>query len=234
MAGRGGVSGGKWDGNVPPECRPGPSVLRLSAKLQWEEAREPLHGDIDVGKTCGIGPGLAFANEVIRVRKGAGCVVGLVPCAVGGTRIQQWSRGSRLYNELVRRAIESVKDNGGVIRAVIWYQGESDTVREEDAEAYKHRMERFIKDLRSDLHLPSLLVIQVALASGEGKFIETVRHAQLGIKLPNVKCVDAKGLHLKPDKLHLTTMSEVHLGIQLAHAYLASITTHQSNHTQVS
>lgn len=74
--------------------------------------------------------------------------------------------------------------------------------------------------------------MQVALASGEGKFIEKVRHAQLGIRLPNVKCVDAKGLHLKTDKLHLTTVSEVHLGIRLAHAYLSS-STHQINHTHV-
>lgn len=72
--------------------------------------------------------------------------------------------------------------------------------------------------------------MQVALASGEGKFIEKVRHAQMGMRLPNVKCVDAKGLPLKADKLHLTTMSQVHLGIRLAHAYIA-YTTHQFNHT---
>lgn len=164
MAGRGGVKDGKWDGNVPPECKPNPSILRLSAKLQWEEAREPLHGDIDVGKTCGIGPGLAFANEVVRIRGSGGGVVGLVPCAVGGTRIGQWSKGSHLYNELVRRSLNSVRDGGGTIRALLWYQGESDTVREEDAVGYKHKMESFIMDLRSDLHLPSLLVIQVSLS----------------------------------------------------------------------
>ncbi|GAU27311.1 hypothetical protein TSUD_05370 [Trifolium subterraneum] len=232
MAGRGGVFNRKWDNNVPSECKPSPSILKLNSKLKWEEAHEPLHQDIDVGKTCGVGPGLAFANEVVR-RRGDGCVVGLVPCAVGGTRIEEWRNGSFLYNELVRRSIESVRDGSGVIRAVLWYQGESDTVREEDADAYKSRMENFIQNIRSDLHLPELLVIQVALASGEGKFIEKVRHAQLGIKLPNVKCVDAKGLRLKADKLHLTTMSEVHLGIQLAHAYLAS-NSHNFTRTQVS
>ncbi|XP_057427910.1 probable carbohydrate esterase At4g34215 [Lotus japonicus] len=231
MAGRGGVTDGKWDGNVPPESAPSLQVLRLSARLQWEEACEPLHADIDVGKRCGVGPGLAFANEVVRLRGGGGPVLGLVPCAVGGTGIVQWRRGSRLYGELVRRASESVKNGGGTIRAIVWYQGESDTVIEEDADAYKLRMETFVTDLRHDLHLPSLLVIQVALASGEGKFIEKVRNAQLGIKLSNVKCVDAKGLRLKADNLHLTTMSEVHLGIQLAHVYQASI-RHQSNHTQ--
>ncbi|KAL5071839.1 hypothetical protein RYX36_022726 [Vicia faba] len=184
MAGRGGVLNGKWDGDVPQECKSSPSVLRLSSNLKWEEAREPLHEDIDVEKTCGVGPGLAFANEVVRMRGGGGggYVVGLVPCAVGGTRIEEWRKGSRLYNQLVKRSIKSVK-NGGVIRALVWYQGESDTVREEDAKAYKTRMENFIEDFRSDLQLPTLLVIQVALASGEGKFINKVKHAQFYIKL---------------------------------------------------
>ncbi|CAJ1972728.1 unnamed protein product [Sphenostylis stenocarpa] len=235
MAGRGGVVGGKWDGKVPAECGPSPWVWRLSAGLEWEEAREPLHADIDVKKTCGVGPGMAFANEVLRSRGGGNGLVGLVPCAVGGTTIGEWSRGSRLYEELVRRVKHAMR--GGMIRGVLWYQGESDTVREKDADGYKDKMERFIMDLRFDLHLPSLLFIQVAVASGEGKLIEKVRHGQMGMTMGNVKCVDAKGLPLKADKLHLTTMAQVHLGIRLAQAYLHSTTHHYQfntniNHTQ--
>ena len=63
---------------------------------------------------------------------------------------------------------------------------------------------------------------QVALASGEGEFVETVRKAQLEINMPNVKCVDAKGLPLKADNIHLTTISEVKVGLKLAHAFLDS------------
>ncbi|KAH0988441.1 hypothetical protein GBA52_015618 [Prunus armeniaca] len=207
MAGRGGVSGGKWDGNVPPECQPRSSIVRLSAQLGWEQAHEPLHADIDVGKTCGVGPGMAFANEVLRVRGSRFGVLGLVPCSVGGTRIGEWARGTRLYNELVRRATESVRD-GGVIRAVLWYQGESDTVNRVDAEGYKGKFERLVMDLRCDLKNPNLPVIQVALASGEGQFVDVVRKGQLDVKLGNVKYVDAKGLRLKEDHLHLTTISE--------------------------
>lgn len=70
------------------------------------------------------------------------------------------------------------------------------------------------------LHIYYVLGKQVALASGEGKYVEIVREAQLGIKLPNVKCVDAKGLRLGPDHLHLTTMSQVHLGLTLARSFL--------------
>ncbi|KAI6688060.1 hypothetical protein NL676_024888 [Syzygium grande] len=62
----------------------------------------------------------------------------------------------------------------------------------------------------------------VAFASGEGKFVDTVRSAQLGITLPNVKCVDAKGLDLKTDHLHLITTGQNHLASLLTDAFLAS------------
>ncbi|XP_030518794.2 probable carbohydrate esterase At4g34215 [Rhodamnia argentea] len=221
MAGRGGVTRHHgWDGVVPPECRPDPSVLRLSAALLWEEAREPLHRDIDTRKTCGVGPGMAFANA-LRERGGGGGAgrVGLVPCAVGGTAIREWARGGHLYESMVRRARESVKD-GGEIKALLWYQGESDTAAEHDAEAYRGNMEALIKDVRGDLGLPSLPVIQVAIASGDGRYMDRVRRAQLEIELPNVVCVDAKGLPLKDDHLHLTTHAQVRLGHMLADAYL--------------
>ncbi|KAF9621934.1 hypothetical protein IFM89_029154 [Coptis chinensis] len=215
MAGRGGVSGNKWDGKVPPACQPNPSILRLNAGLQWEEAHDPLHIDIDVGKACGVGPGMPFANKILS-RIG---LVGLVPCAIGGTKIREWTRGTGHYNDLVARANASLKE-GGLIQALLWYQGESDTVKREDAYSYKGKMEKFIQDLRADLHSLSLPVIQVALASGEGPFVEVVREAQRGINLPNVTYVNAKGLNLKEDNLHLTTTSQVRLGQMLGHSFL--------------
>lgn len=68
-----------------------------------------------------------------------------------------------------------------------------------------------------------VLVIQVALASGEGPFIDIVRQAQLGIELPNVQSVDAKGSQLQPDGLHLTAQAQVRLGELLADAYFKTL-----------
>ena len=63
---------------------------------------------------------------------------------------------------------------------------------------------------------------QVAIASGDSKYMERVREAQKEIDIPNVVCVDAKGLPLKEDHLHLTTEAQVRLGQMLADAYLAN------------
>ncbi|XP_050159545.1 probable carbohydrate esterase At4g34215 isoform X2 [Malus sylvestris] len=226
MAGRGGVVNdtttgiATCDGVVPPECRPNPSVFRLNVNLTWVKASEPLHADIDVEKTNGIGPGMAFANAVLANHSSTVGQIGLVPCAIGGTNITQWRRGSFLYNQMIRRAKASLQ-NGGSIRALLWYQGESDTASREDALSYKNRLETLFGDVRLDLQSPDLPIIQVALASGyEATLIEIVREAQLGIDLLNVRTVDAKGLPLEPDGLHLTTPAQVELGKMLADAYL--------------
>ncbi|XVE94964.1 hypothetical protein REPUB_Repub02eG0055300 [Reevesia pubescens] len=202
MAGRGGVSNdtstgvATWDGVVPSQCQPNPSIFRLSADLAWVRAHEPIHADIDAKKTDGIGPGMSFANAVLTKDPNFG-LVGL----------------------LVKRAQMAVQ-SGGVYKAMLWYQGETDTLNQEDVELYKGRLKRFFNDLRSDLNSPMLPIFQVTLASGEGPYIEEVREAQLKIGLPNLKSVDAKGLPLEPDGLHLTTPAQVRLGEMLADAFL--------------
>ncbi|XP_060173242.1 probable carbohydrate esterase At4g34215 [Lycium barbarum] len=227
MSGRGGVFNQTsltgmvnltWDGVVPPECQPNPSIVRLSAQLTWVEAQEPLHKDIDVNKTCGVGPGMSFANTLKSKDPNIG-VIGLVPCAIGGTNITQWARGGWLYNEMIRRT-KAALQGGGTIRGMLWYQGESDAIELEDAQLYKSRLMKFFKYVRKDLQLPTLPVIQVALATAPGPYMEVIRKAQFGIKLPNVRTVDAKGLPIGPDLLHLTTPAHVQLGQMLADSFL--------------
>jgi len=233
MAGRGGVHRRRWDGVVPPEGAPDPSIQRLSAALDWEEAREPLHADIDTAKTCGVGPGMVFARAVLPclqegtsgegARAGTGIGIGLVPCAVGGTAIREWARGERLYEQMVCRA--RVAARYGEIEAVLWYQGESDAESDAAAAAYRGNIERLIANVRADLGMPQLPFIQVALASGDKRNIEKVRSAQFSVNLPNVVTVDAMGLALNEDNLHLTTESQVKLGNMLAEAYIKNFLT---------
>ncbi|XP_044966168.1 probable carbohydrate esterase At4g34215 isoform X2 [Hordeum vulgare subsp. vulgare] len=165
MAGRGGVHQRRWDGVVPPECAPDPSILRLSASLAWEEAHEPLHADIDTTKTCGVGPGMAFARAILPELQPPGTAgVGLVPCAVGGTAIREWARGEHLYEQMVRRARAATEC--GEIEAVLWYQGESDAESDAETAAYQGNVERLIANIRADLGMPHLPFIQVMAALG--------------------------------------------------------------------
>lgn len=63
----------------------------------------------------------------------------------------------------------------------------------------------------------------MALASGQGPYVDVVRKAQLGVDLPNVKTIDAYGLPMEPDCLHLSTSAQVQLGEMLADTFLHSM-----------
>ena len=163
MAGRGGVVANRWDGRVPADCAPSSAQLRLTPDLRWEQAREPLHQGIDAANhAVGVGPGMPFANALLRSGRAGAPVLGLVPCAVGGTRMADWARGTDLYAQMLRRARVAV-ETGGRIGALLWYQGESDTLRWSDANEYGRRMGMLVRDIRADLGIPHLLVIQVTL-----------------------------------------------------------------------
>uniref|UniRef100_A0A0D9ZB63 Sialate O-acetylesterase domain-containing protein n=1 Tax=Oryza glumipatula TaxID=40148 RepID=A0A0D9ZB63_9ORYZ len=72
--------------------------------------------------------------------------------------------------------------------------------------------------VRRDLALPELLVIQVGITTGQGKFIEPVREAQKVVRIPWLKYVDAKGLPMANDYTHLTTPTQIKLDKMLAKA----------------
>lgn len=214
MAGRGAIV----DGLVPVDNTPDPSkVFRLNAQLKWEVAHDPLHKDIDLGKTCGVGPGMSFANTV-KAQLG---VVGLVPCAIGGTSIKQWNKGGVLYENMIKRAKAAVKvGGGGEIKALLWYQGESDTHDLKEARKYKERLEKLINNVRADLNMPSLPILEVIIESSDGPLRDEIIKQQKAFKMPNVVKVDSHGLGLNKDKIHLNTEAEVQMGKRLAAAYL--------------
>jgi hypothetical protein len=123
---------------------------------------------------------------------------------------------------MLARARAAVAGGSSKLAALLWYQGEADTIRRQDADVYTARMEAFVRDVRRDLGMPDLLVIQVGLATGQGKFVDIVRQAQRRVSLHNVKYVDAKGLPVASDYTHLTTPAQVQLGKMLAASYLAA------------
>lgn len=59
----------------------------------------------------------------------------------------------------------------------------------------------------------------MALASGY-EYKDVVRKAQLEIDVPNMRTVDALGMEIGGDGLHLTTKAEVELGRMLADTFL--------------
>ncbi|XP_073305212.1 probable carbohydrate esterase At4g34215 [Primulina huaijiensis] len=169
---------------------------------------------------------MAFANRILKVDSNFGSII-LVPCALGGTKITDWSSfNSTLRQRLVQRTNEAVRF-GGKLRAILWYQGESETRHIHDATyTFPRESKRFLSYLYKELNDPDdVPFIQVALASGPGEkeILEKVRAAQFAME--EVITVDAMGLPLGLAGLHLTTPAQVRLGNMMADAFLESRNT---------
>lgn len=116
-------------------------------------------------KPCGVGPGLVFAASLLRARKykvkPTGPQIGLVPCAWGGSAICEWERGEVLYDRMIERTKAAMERPGAVLKALLWYQGESDSDRKSRAEVYEHKLITFFNNVREDLQSPDLPIFQV-------------------------------------------------------------------------
>ena len=68
-------------------------ILVLNKDHTWMPAAEPLH--FDKPNIVGVGPGLAFARDM-KASAAEEVVIGLVPCAVGGSLLKRWQKGGDL------------------------------------------------------------------------------------------------------------------------------------------
>src|SRR5262249_11968425 len=107
------------------DLTPHPRVLRFTYGGFWTNAVEPVNRG-EHGKTAGVGPGLAFGKAMAEANPDV--VIGLVPCAVGGTPLERWEKGADLYTNAVARAHAAMKV--GTLAGIIWHQGESDSKTE--------------------------------------------------------------------------------------------------------
>jgi acetyl esterase/lipase len=134
---------------------PDPQVRMLTPEDTWAVARDPVHEALlRDGRVIGIGLGLAFAKEMVRR---TGVPVGLVPCAVGGTSLAQWSPELRseqrrsLYGNFLARA-----KMAGPAKGILWYQGEADASAVDTANSYATRFQALVRTMRADLGQPQL------------------------------------------------------------------------------
>lgn len=195
---------------------------------RWRRAAEPLdtaQGQIDrvSADPEGVGPGLAFAKEMLRRHPNR--PIGLVTCAKGGSAIGEWKPSlarSTLYGSCLARAQEAARF--GRIAGILWYQGETDARTDALAEAWAGGFSEMIIQFRADLGRPDLPLAVVGLGDQPltGKFggqfpaWAAVQASQRTLRLSHQVHVSAAGLPRNPDALHLSTESQVRLGRMLA------------------
>jgi hypothetical protein len=213
MAGRGFVQ--------PADTVSSSQVLMLNKDNQWVYAKEPLHY-YEPGRT-GLDCGLSFGKELSRLY-GKNITIGLVPCAVGGSSIEQWLgdstfRGVTLYSNFIRKA--DAARQTGTIKGLLWHQGESNAGTR-SYKNYRENLQVFFDRIRKDINQPDLPVYAGQL----GSFLNKASNPNAGAVNNDLKLLSSsyKNFHViatsdltpKSDTIHFDSRSQREMGRRFA------------------
>lgn len=222
MSGRGAIT------DLPARDRIEDPRIRLYGNdARWRPAIDPLDdasGQIDAvsaDNQAAVGPGMSFARAMLRSARRP---VALVPCAKGGTSIGRWAPAvdrATLYGSCIAR----VREAGGHLTGMLWYQGESDAEKPlANADRWAADFKQMADSFRHDLGKQTLPIVIVQISDRPGIDPDrypgwsTIQAQQARPPLPCTAIVSARGLARNPDDLHLTTGAQQKLGPKLAAA----------------
>lgn len=131
-------------------------ILMLTKDGKWVQAKHPIHFD---KPSAGVGPGMAFGIEMAKDNPKA--KIGLIPTAVGGSPIESWLPGAldratntHPYDDAVERIKLAMQ--AGVIKGIIWHQGESNSNRPDQVAKYLEQLKELITRFRALVGNPNL------------------------------------------------------------------------------
>lgn len=186
---------------------------------KWAMAEEPLH--VDKPDIAGVGLGMSFATDY---HSKTGRSIGLLPCAVGGTRLDRWEPGRDLFNTAVSVKVEAIGNRP--VTGLLWHQGEGDSADIVLAESYATRFRAMVDGFRSVFKQPLLPVVAGELGSflenREGLTHYDVVNRQLqscSERLSAFALVMADGLSCNGDALHFNSASLREFGLRYARAW---------------
>ena len=194
--------------------------IKVLRNGRWQNMFRPVTPD---RITAGVCLAESFAEKYAEKY---GVDVGLIPCADGGTSLDQWKSGGLLYDNAVNNARLAMRTS--TIAGVLWHQGEADcpiTL----ARQYKPKFEAIMESLRSDLDLYDVPFI----LGGLGDFLahcEPQEHfksynlvnkalEQIAEDNEMTGFVSAKGLSSNPDNLHFNAKSLYEFGHRYFEVY---------------
>lgn len=212
MAGRGFLK------EVPAICNEHIKVLRNG---RWQIMMEPIHYDRPY---AGIGPSASFAAAWCKKNKNE--EIGLIPCADGGTSLDDWSVDGPLFKHAILQA--KLAKQSSKLEGILWHQGESDSIVG-GYKLYNEKFSKIIEAFRKELDEPDIPIIigEIGDYLGSGflgeyfQEYDKVNQALLEFAKDNKSCyfVTASGLRPNPDGIHLNAVSQRIFGLRYFEAY---------------
>ena len=219
MAGRGDTTA------VPPIRNPKCSMLRNG---RWQPMREPINVDRPVfmkdpaNDICsGVGPAASFADSYANFYDEQ---VGLIPCAEGGSSLDEWRVDGQLFLHAFYQA--KLAMNVSELSGIIWHQGEAECGSEERATTYKQRFLVIMDELQARLGVKLPIVVGemgefLAHRPKPMPYLDEVNrqlHA-LADENDNIAIASAKGLADRGDILHFSAAAAREFGCRYFEAY---------------
>ena len=212
MAGRG------FSSEVMPICNENIFMLRNG---RWQMMTEPIHFDRSV---AGAGPAASFAQAWCNANQNE--QIGLIPCAEGGSSIDEWNTEGTLFRHAVSEA-KFAMENSELI-AILWHQGESDSYSGKYKNYYQ-KLNTLVHSFRKELEAPEIPFIIGGLGdylgkSGFGKSCaeyDLINRELLKYAEDNRNCyfVTGEKLYPNPDGIHINAESQRRFGIRYFEAY---------------
>ena len=154
--------------------------------------------------------------------------VGVIPCADGGTSLDQWREGGLLFDNAVHCARLAMRTSHLV--AIIWHQGEADC-KNHLYPLYLDKITAIMKALRRELNAEDIPLIVGGLGDflpkrpGNPEFVNYGRVnealASFADATPRTAFVSAEGLGANPDNLHFNHESLQKFGLRYYEAFAA-------------
>jgi len=193
-------------------------VWSMNKANDWALATDPLH--FDKPAIAGVGLGRTFARVLTTVDPEV--KLGLVPCAMGGSALQEWIPGAPLFENTLKRARSAVAT--GRISGILWHQGEAECADQQRAESYLERFTAMAAALRKEVGDVPIVVGQLGefLRSETQPFAATVNRqlARVPLEVRRSAFVSSAGLAHRGDELHFDAAGFREFGRRYAHAFL--------------
>jgi hypothetical protein len=196
--------------------------IKVLVNGRWQTMTEPINFD---RPTSGIGPAASFAGAW-RLKNDQE-EIGLIPCADGGTSLDDWAVGGALFESAVLQAKLALKTSK--LTGILWHQGENDSFGGLSA-LYHDKLSIIVDAFRSQLDAADIPFI----AGGLGDFLSGGRYGKYFTEYnevnyalqkfaetkPNCYFVTANGLTANGDGLHFDAVSQRRFGIRYFESWL--------------
>ena len=205
MVGQSNMAGRGYANEVEPIDNTNLLVLRNG---RWQKLFTPVNPD---RRFSGLSLVESFALEYSKTH--GDVKVGLIPCADGGTDIDDWVEGGVLFDNAIYQT--RLADRTSNIAGILWHQGESDA-KEGRVELYEEKLRKVISAFRKEKALKDIPFIMGELGKWDrtgtpwdDKLYKEINDiiVKVASTTPNVSFASSNGLTSNEDLLHINAKS---------------------------